>query len=325
MQRRDKIVLAIAIAVALTATIYGLNRMRSIRSLSGAVLRDDHSPRNEFPIPNAQVTVGNDPAEGSARSNSTGYFQVKLRRGIRRGETLTLHLRHPDYRPLDMTAIAADRLYVIRLTPAYSVPAPEGTPIAVSDIRLRYAMKSRTTENVGSVVKVFEVPNTGDIPCDPHGSGPCSPDGKWKAAIAGASLDAGEDNEFRDARVSCIAGPCPFTRIEKDSFSRGGQQIGVSVRNWSDTVSFVLEAEVMHTMSSDAILHSYPVIFNRTASFTLPPKAQGPSIEATVDRQEIVYPLGPKAMLSWANFEVQTEKDLTKLYRCVLKSGYQFQ
>jgi hypothetical protein len=72
-------------------------------------------------------------------------------------------------------------------------------------------------------------------------------------------------------------------------------------------------------------LHSYPVIFNRTASFTLPAKAQGPSIEATLDHQEIVFPLGPAPKLSWADCEAQREKDLSTLYRCVLKSGYRFQ
>jgi len=81
----------------------------------------------------------------------------------------------------------------------------------------------------------------------------------------------------------------------------------------------------MHTMSSDEILQSYPLIFNQSASFSLPAKAQGPSIEATVDHQEIVYPLGPTLKLSWADCELEIGKDLTKLYRCVLKPGYQFQ
>jgi hypothetical protein len=248
---------------------------------------------------------------------------VKLHRPIRKGETLAIHLRHPDYRSSDIITPAADRLYVIRLTPTSSIPPFTGPPVSIGDVRLRYGVKSRTTVNVGSVVKVFEVSNTGDVPCRSNEA--CSPDGKWKAAVGGATLDAGDDNGFQDARVSCIAGPCPFTRIEKDSFSRGGRQISVLVRNWSDAASFVIEAEVVHTMSSDMILQSYPLIFNGTASFSLPPDAQGPSIGAVVDRQDIVYPLGPAPKLSWADCDVQTGKDLTKLYRCVLKPGYRFQ
>src|SRR5207245_4627380 len=74
--------------------------------------------------------------------------------------------------------------------------------------------------NIGSAVQVFQIENKGNVPC--NGQDPCSPDGKWKAAIGGASLDAGTGNEFRDARVSCIAGPCPFTKIESEQvFHRG--------------------------------------------------------------------------------------------------------
>ena len=191
----------------------------------------------------------------------------------------------------------------ITMTPADSAPLFSGTPIVISDVRLRYAVKSQTTENVGSVAKVFQIPNTGDVPC--NSSGPCSPDRRWKAAVGGTSIAAGDDNEFQEARVYCIAGPCPFTKIEKDSFSHGGRRFSAAVRNWSDVATFVLEANVMHRMSSNVILHSYPLIVEDTASFTVPAKAQGPSIEATVDRQEIVFPLGPVPKLSWANCEVR--------------------
>lgn len=276
-----------------------------------------------MPVPKVEISIRDGSAEGSVESDSAGYFRLKLRHSIRKGESFTLHFNHPDYLPLDVTGEASDRLYVVRMTPASAAPTPGGTPVQISDVRLRYAVKSRTTENVGSVAKVFEVPNTGDVPCTANG--PCSPDGRWKAAIGGATLDAGDNSEFREARVACIAGPCPFTKIENDSFSRGGRRISVLVRNWSDATSFVLEAEVMHTMTSDAVLHSYPVIFNGTASFTLPPKAQGASIEATVDHQGIVYPLGPVPKLSWADCDVQTQKDQTRIFGCVLKPGYQFQ
>ncbi len=176
--------------------------------------------------------------------------------------------------------------------------------------------------NAGSALKTFEVINSGDVPCDRRG--PCSPDGKWKAAIGGASLDAGENSAFHDVRLSCIAGPCPFTRIEKDSFSQGGSHIAVTIRNWSDTTTFLLEAEVTHTTSGDVILQSFPAIFDRTMSFTLPAAAQGPSIEAAIDGMEVVFPLGPSLDISWASCTVKTSSDGTKLYRCILKPGYRF-
>jgi hypothetical protein len=323
MTRRTKTILAVAtVALALAGTAYGVVRMRRIPSLTGVVLREDPSPENQLDVPGAEVRITNDITEGVATTDSAGYFHVKLQ-GVQKGEDITIHVRHPNYQPDDVLAVASDRLYVIRMKPAAVAPRSSGAPVVISDVRLRYGLKSQMTENIGSVVKMFEVRNTGDVPCEDKP--PCSPDKKWKAAIWGASVDAGDDNQFQDARVFCIAGPCPFTKIEKDSFSQGGGHIGVLVRNWSDTATFVIQAEVMHTMSSDTILHSYPVIFNQTASFALPARAQGPSIEATVDRQEIVYPLGPAAKLSWADCDVQSRKDSTRLYQCVLKPGYQFQ
>lgn len=65
-----------------------------------------------------------------------------------------------------------------------------------------------------------------------------------EGGVGSATLDAGAGNEFRNARASWIAGPCPFTRIEADHFSQGGQTITASARAWSDTTTFMLEAEV---------------------------------------------------------------------------------
>ena len=93
--------------------------------------------------------------------------------------------------------------------------------------------------------------------------------------------------------MSCLAGPCPFTRVASDNFSRGGQVIRGSVLNWSDTVTYLVEAEVAQHIVSDLVRHAYPVIFERFMNFTLPPGAQGPSIEAEVKGEGIIFPLGP--------------------------------
>src|SRR5580704_15346059 len=206
MNRREKLVCGIAIAIMVAATVYGVVRTWSIKSLTGAVLRQDTSPENQLPIPNAEIRVSDDLEDGAAKSDSRGYFQVRLRKRIRKGEGLVLHFRHADYQPLDFEAIAGDGLYVVRMPPASNAGALDATRVPISEVRLRYGVKSRTTANVGSVVKVFDVPNTGDVACSSNV--PCSPDGKWRAALGSASLDAGDDNEFQDARVSCISGPC---------------------------------------------------------------------------------------------------------------------
>jgi hypothetical protein len=197
-----------------------------------------------------------------------------------------------------------------------------GPEVTVGNIRIRYAVKATNTINIGSTARTLEVVNTGDVPCEDRA--PCSPDGKWKAKIGSMRLDAGEGQEFQNVRVACIAGPCPFTKIESDGFSRGGRRIDVAVRAWSDTVTFLVEAEVVHTMLSDTIRQAYPSIFGRDMTFTLPVTGQGPSIEAEVNGQQIVFPLGPDLNLSWASCSIQTGSNGTKLYSCELKNGYRF-
>jgi hypothetical protein len=73
---------------------------------------------------------------------------------------------------------------------------------------------------------------------------------------------------------------------------------------------------------TNMIQRSYPIILGRRLNFTLPPSAEGASIEAEVNGEQIVFPLGPTASLSWASCEVRTEKDQTKVYRCELRPEY---
>jgi hypothetical protein len=72
--------------------------------------------------------------------------------------------------------------------------------------------------SVGSLAEQFEVANIGNLPYDKREA--CSPDGKWKAAVNVISLDAREGNEFKNVRVLCVAGPCPFTKVQLDDLSR---------------------------------------------------------------------------------------------------------
>jgi hypothetical protein len=192
----------------------------------------------------------------------------------------------------------------------------------VANVQVRYTTEITTTENIGAGVKTFQVVNTGDVPCDRHL--PCSPDGKWKAAIDSESLDAGDGNVFQNARVTCIAGPCPFTKLDHDDFSRTARTINVSVRNWSDTATFLLQAEVFHTQVRDIVRKSYPIIFGRSLNFTLPADAEGVTLEAELNGSQIIFPLAPDPKLSWADCKVKIEEKQGRDYRCELKSGYGF-
>jgi hypothetical protein len=292
--------------------------------IRGAVLSEDTDPQKQLPIADVQITGTNGLMVSSCKSDSTGFFSLTLRRGLRRRQPVTLRFRHPDYQPLDLNEFVGDKLYVARmvLLSRQTHAESDHPKVTVSNVRVRYSVKTTTEADVGSAVKTFQVVNAGNVPC--RGRHPCSPDGKWKAALGSASLDAGEGNEFRNARVSCIAGPCPFARVEFEGLSRSGRIINVSARNWSDTTTFLLEAEVVHPMVSDIVRESYPVVFGQALNFSLSASAEGPSIEAEINGDSIVFPIGPDPFLSWADCHVTVDRDQTIVYRCELKPGYRF-
>lgn len=324
--RRKTVIWVLVVAVlagALVAVLVAIHKAQPI-TIKGAVLSQDPDPQKQLPIADVQITGTDGSNASTAKSDPSGYFSLTLRRGLRRRQPLTLHFRHPGYLPLDLNEFVSDQIYIARMVPISHEARPQSDrpEITVSNVRVRYSVKATTDADVGSAVKTFQVPNVGDVPC--KGRHPCSPDGKWKAALSSASLDAGEGNEFRNARVSCIAGPCPFTHIEFEDLSRGGRKVNVSVRNWSDTTTFLIEAEVVHPMVSDLVRESYPVIFGRALNFSLPTSAEGPSIEAEINGESIVFPLGPDLYLNWADCHVRVDKDQARAYRCELKPGYRF-
>ncbi len=329
MTRKHKIELCIALLAGMalaTAGFFIANR-RSQRSvtLQGAITARDKDPRKQRPVSDVEIFAEDDMASGTARSDENGYFRLTLPKGVRRGHPITMHFRREGYDPLDVNDFVGDKLYIeeMKAIPEKSQTVPGQPEIKVGNLRIRYSVKSHTDANVGSAVQTFEVTNTGNVPC--KGQHPCSPDGKWKAAIGSTSLDAGGGNFFREVRVSCIAGPCPFTQIQGENYSNGGQIMTVSARNWSDTTTFLVEAEVFHPMSADMVHESYPVIFGRTLNFTLPYSAEGVSIEADLAAQSIIFPLGPDLYLNWAACTTRLNADETRVYRCELKPGYSFQ
>jgi hypothetical protein len=327
MNAQAKKILPWILALLIVGAVVGFVRWLRHRTplvLRGAVTVSNGDPRKEVPIADVEISVSDDVPLETVKSDASGYFSIKLPPNIRRGHSLTVKFRHPDYMPMDQPDFVSDRLYVVHLAPRPRppVPAASGPATTVGNIRVRYSVKNFTVVSVGSAVKTFQVENVGNVPC--KGQNPCSPDGKWKAAISSATLDAGPGNEFRNGRVSCIAGPCPFTRIEEDGFSRGGQMIKVAARNWSDTATFLMEAEVFHPMASQIVHESYPVIFGPTLNFTLPADAEGICIEADLSRETIIFPLGPSLFLGWAACNARTNPDHTKVYRCELKPGFRF-
>lgn len=260
----------------------------------------------------------------STKSDFAGHFSLTMRPGVKAGQQIQLAFRHPDYQPVDTDEPLNGNLYVVRMIPVHGEVEEtlNEAEIGVANVLVHYSTEISRTENIGSAAKAFQILNLGNVPCN-HQE-PCSPDGKWKAAIGTSSIDAGQGNIFRDARVACIAGPCPFTRIEDNSLSHDDRAMSVKVRNWSDTTTFLLQAEVFRPQLENVVRQIYPAIFGRSMSFALPASAVGPSIEADFSGTPLVFPLGPTPILSWANCQVHLEKNQVKNYRCELRAGYEF-
>jgi len=316
------VMLALMILGAVLTIVFARRRHPIV--LKGTVLKEDQDPNKQLPIGDVAITATDGMGIGHFKSDASGFFRITLPKGLRRRQPVVLEFRHQDYELLTLHDFVGDKLYIARMVPLPQQTNPDTNHAeeTVSNTRVRYSVKAVTEANVGSSVKTFQVANAGNKTCDSRS--PCSPDGKWKATIGTISLDAGEGNQFRNARVSCIAGPCPFTKIELEDLSQDGRRFNVSVRDWSDVTTFLIEAEVVHPMVSDIVRESYPVIFGRALNFSLPATAEGPSIQAEVDGETIVFPLGPDLFLRWADCHTGIDKDQSKTYRCELKPGYQF-
>jgi hypothetical protein len=320
--------------ITVTVLVVRARRWNStLMTLQGAVIRHDNDTQKEVPISDALITATRGSTTITTRSDALGYFKIKFPEVIWPGQTVNLTFRREDYQPLDISLhiqfrSMMRRLYIAAMDPVPSEPrtnAQTGKPTtAVSNIRVRYTENFQTDEDVGSAVRTFQVVNHGNTPC--RRQAPCSPDGSWKANKASVTLDAGAGNQFRNVRASCIAGPCPFTRIDSSGFQEPGRTIEVTALDWSDTATFLLEAEVVRTTIASNVRHSYPVIFDRSLNFTVPPTQEGVSIEAEVNGTPMVFPMGPDLYLSWATCTATTSTDSekSKAYRCELKSGYRF-
>lgn len=327
MARRRKVIIwtmsVILSAIAITAVLRLRFDETHPQILQGAVVREDTDPHKELPLEGAIVSVRNGPLSISTKSDVSGYFTLALPRGRYWRKQLRLEFQHPDYQSLSLPIAGEKKLYIANMTEVPPVQkTADRTTVVISNVQARYSADTISNINIGSIVKTFEVVNKGNVPCTKHSL--CSPDKKWKANAGTLTLEAGPENHYRNARASCIAGPCPFTKAELRYENGDASKIRVTALNWSDTTTFLVEAEVFHSMISQNITKSYPVIFGRTLNFSLPSSAEGISIEAELDGKPIIFPLGPALRLSWADCNTRINQEKTQVFRCELKPGYQF-
>ncbi|HEY1806431.1 MAG TPA: hypothetical protein VGG45_18310 [Terracidiphilus sp.] len=331
---RKSIAIWIAISAGVAAVLIGLG-VRHWRPrwsiIQGAVIRRNTDTRKESPIADVSITATAGSVELSTESDAAGYFRIAFPGTVLPGQTVMLSFQQDGFKALKLQDTIRFRsslrqLLIVAMEPVapQTEPGPERPPSVVSNISVRYTVNSQSEANIGSEARTFQVVNLGNVPCRHEKL--CSPDGYWKAARGSIQLDAGMGNEFRDARASCIAGPCPFTQIDASGFSNPARTITVSALDWSDTTTFLLEAEVFHTAVVSNVRKSYPVVFGRSLSFTLPGSAEGVSLEAELDGVDMVFPLGPELYLSWATCSGRTSpgRERSTVYQCQLKPDYRF-
>jgi hypothetical protein len=312
-------------AAVLTVVLMQRSRPRQPLHLSGVVLRDDSDPSKQSPIPGATIEAVSSAARVVAKSDAAGFFKIDFEPSWERDRKIALTFSRDGYQSFESGGWRNSQICVARMTPIERVipvvSKRASVPIG-KDVRVRYSIKSTTTTNVGSIANPFVAVNIGSVSCD--GAPTCSPDGKWRATLNSQVFDAGAGNEFRNARLSCIAGPCPFSKVTSQNLEQPGRVIRVSVLNWSDTVTYFLEAELARTAIANIVRYLYPFITGPSMNFTLPAGAEGPSLEADLGGSEIVFPLGPALRLSWATCTATPAADRTTQFRCDLKDGYEF-
>ena len=205
---------------------------KSSITIQGVVMRDDADPLKRAPIQGVQVTDQNGLATQPVTTDESGMFNLQLTPQAKTGDRICLQFVRSDYQLKTMNNAIGDVLYNAYLWPATYTAGlrKESAPL----IAVAYSP-------VNTLNATFQIANQGNVRC--NNRQPCSPDGKWKASIVSKSLDAGQGNVFINAHAACIAGPCPFTKIEKSPMA-GERSISVTVRNWSDTATYRLWGDV---------------------------------------------------------------------------------
>jgi len=120
-------------------------------------LRQDKDPNKQLPIADVQITATNALGSGSTKSDASGFFSLKLPKGLRRRQQVVLQFRHKDYQPLDWNDFISDKIYVAPMVPINQDTKDEShSQSSVSNTRIRYSVKATAEANIGSAVKTFQ-------------------------------------------------------------------------------------------------------------------------------------------------------------------------
>src|ERR1041385_1493324 len=123
---------AVVAGAAIAVVIVGLARIRRERSLSGAVVIANADPRKQLPVSGVEVTAEAGGVTVRTRSDSSGFFRLRWRERVWKGEQLTLRFAHPDFQPLEIAGPLGDEVYIARMPSSASLKtsSPRGPAIS---------------------------------------------------------------------------------------------------------------------------------------------------------------------------------------------------
>ena len=185
--------------------------------------------------------------------------------------------------------------------------------------RLHYTGEHRTG------VKTFQIQIMGNIPC--NGS-TLFPGRQMEGGNQFRVPGCGRGKRFPKCQGFLYCGPLPFhAELIMTAFPREGATSRSPCAIGRIRPHSCFRRRCSDPQISDLVRMTYPIILGTSLNFTLPPTAEGPSVEAELNGENIIFPLGPDPCFELGRLQCQRAKGNNgqKFYRCELNAGYQFQ
>jgi hypothetical protein len=304
-----------AIIAAIVGGVFGVYKPSpdpAVTIVNGVVMRADSISENRFALRGVEVSFA-DEKRGTvnAKTDNSGRFSFK---SVKTGVPLSLNFAKKCYQDdNDVIGVVPDLPYTRYLWPKN----PKDSRCKDPEITyLSLALEFGTT---------FQVNNKGIAPCK---KGPtCDPEKKWKATDASGVLRAPDGSTFKGGTAECVAGPCPFSEIIQNDAAKGGLAIGVTVRSWSDVVTYRLSSQLR--FSDELPGGPFRAQINeRSFDFAInAAHAKFLTIDAkTADGQEFHLPVGDLlgSDLSLPIGDCQVSRKAKVAYHCTLGPDYTF-
>src|SRR5260370_2943706 len=95
------IILGLAAALVLVGILFRRQHLKPV-TIAGSITVKDADPRKQLPIAGVEITVADNSGAPPVESDSSGFFTLHFRHGLRLGNATTLRIRHPYYHTVDI-------------------------------------------------------------------------------------------------------------------------------------------------------------------------------------------------------------------------------